>query len=400
MIVPKDIFDIHWRQRHGPILRNFIFCLWSHDNEDQLAASLLQWSPEDLPFREFAYAILCLAAGGRNIDFIPSENLRTNDVFGYIDEGQKDNPGSFVSHLASGAHLQDSPPGSSPENTIYWLDNVLVFLTAQLYRTGAAEVEIARIVRYCQINHSGENVDAVSISVEHVILVHIRPDGNVQKSAVMPLFNIKNHVSMNVSDRYTPSFLKKLAADRNIMLESEGSDSGDGNKSNHEDEADKEKGSALSATKVKGNVCTTFYALVNLFEAAACKRMPLIKVADGVFPNEIYGQIVKHVTDMKTRQSLMEVSRTFRRLCQEDLLFAKDLILELSRDCKPPWGDPPIPKWYLKRDIVTWRHSKVNIKRVGLSRDTGNTSWRVVIGSEDGKKSLLTAEWAIEFEQV
>ena len=399
MIVPKDIFDIHWRQRHGPILRNFIFCLWSNDNEDQLAASLLQWSPEDLPFREFANAILCLAAGGRNIDFIPSENLRANDVFGYIDEGQKDNSGSFVSHLASGAHLQDSPPGSSPEGTIYWLDNVLVFLTNQLYRPGAAEVEIAHIARYCHINHSGENVDAVSISVEHVILVHIRPDGKVQRSAVMPLFNIKNHVSMSVSDRYAPSFLKKLAADRNIMLESEGSDSGDGNESNHEDELDEEEGSALFATRVKGNVCTTFYALVNLFEAAACKRMPLIKVANRVLPNEIYEQIVKHVTDIKTRQSLMEVSRTFRRLCQEDLLFAKDLVFEPSATCKTRPGVKLIPEWFQKYDIATGSRSQVSLKRADPSYNTGDT-WRVVIGNEDGRKSLLTAEWAIRFGPV
>lgn len=83
---------------------------------------------------------------------------------------------------------------------------------------------------------------------------------------------------------------------------------------------------ALCATQVEGNVSSTFYALVHLFERAPCKRMPPARVADGRLQNEIYRQIIKHVTDMETRESCMEVSRTFRLICQEDLLFAEGIM--------------------------------------------------------------------------
>ena len=365
-----------------------MFAHWAHEHEDMLAASLLQWSPEDLPFREIAYAALCLAAGGRNIDVIPSEKVGTNGVFGYINEGQKDNSDSFFSLLAAGAHLQGSPPGSSPEGNIYWLDNVLVLLTAQLYRPGAAEHGIARVIHYCNTKHPEENVDAVLISVEHVILVHITPDRKVQHSAVMPLFNIPNHVTMSASDRYAPSYLKKLAGNDEDMMVKEAKETmkkNEGGESVNEDDSNKEEKSALFATRVEGCVYSTFYALVHLFEAAACKLMPLIKTADGCFPNEIYMQIVTHVTDKKTRQSLMKVSRMFRRLCQEDLLLAKDLIVEscdtLSRDKAGPW--------FQKYDVATEIQSHVRLQNAGYSRNREAGLWEVVIGTEDGRKSLL-----------
>ena len=392
-----------------------MFYLWSHANENKLAASLLQLSPEDLPFREFAYAALCLVAGGTNINVIPSKNLSTNDAFGYIHEGQEENSGSFMSVLASGAHLQGSSPGSSPKDTIYWLNNVLVFLTAQLYRPGAPEQEIARIFHYCHTNHPGENVDAVSISVEHVILVHITPDRKVQRSAVMPLFNIENHVTMSVSDRYAPSYLKKLGAKeddfmakeakkrrkakRKTMIKNEGFDIRYGDESDNEDDSNEEGKPILFATKVEGDSFSTFYALVHLFEAAACKRLPFLKTADGLLPNEIYTQIVKHVTDMKTRQALMEVSRTFRRLCQEDLLFAKNLIFEPSDACQSCDEADLLPNWFQMYDIATGTQSQIDLKRAGGFLDYGDGLWQVVIGTEDGKKSLLD-QMAFGFVQV
>ena len=90
MVVAKDIKDIPWRQRHGPILRSIIFQFWSCVNAASLAATFLQLEPHDLPFREMAYTVLCLAAGGKNIHFLPCQNVCYNDAFGFISEGQED----------------------------------------------------------------------------------------------------------------------------------------------------------------------------------------------------------------------------------------------------------------------------------------------------------------------
>lgn len=209
MVVPKDIKDIPWRQRHGPILRAIIFHFWSCAKGASLAAIFLQLSPQDVPFRETAYAVLCLAAGGTHVNFLPSRNVSSNDAFGFVHKGLRYSANSeFVSILASGAHLQGSSPGTAPEGTIYWLDNVLVVLTAQLYRPGAADEGIARIVLYCQNHRSTQYIDAVLISIEHVLLVHVAPDGKVQHTTAMPLL-----------DRHAKPYLQKCAAEHQKLRE-------------------------------------------------------------------------------------------------------------------------------------------------------------------------------------
>lgn len=400
-----------------------MFYVWSHVTEGILAATLLQLSPEHLPFRDIAYAALCLAAGGKNVTVVSSEDVSTNGVFGFIQEGPKYN--EFISVLASGAHLQSFPPGSSPEATIYWLGNVLVVLTAQLYRPGTADEGIAQVVRYCQKNHPAECVDAVLISIEHVVLIHVTPGEKVQHTAIMPLFNIENHLTMTADERYAKPYLEKIAAEdetfmvketqklrkarRERVLKDDGMNLfyGDDREYREDSEGDEdeedsegEEESALCATKVKGDVSSTFYALVHLFEAAAIKRMPLARVTDGLLPNEIYTHIIKHVTDMGTRESLMKVSRTFRRVCQEDLLVAEGLIVEPTDACRSCDEADGIPKWFEKYDLANGTQSQVKFKRAGgLFDRRGGASWKVAIGTGYGRKSLL-AEVAFRLAKV
>ena len=407
MVVSKDIGDIPWRQRHGPSLRALIFFCWSYSNEDSLAASLLQMNPEDLPFREMVYAILCLAAGGKNLHVLSSKNVKLNGVFGFIHEGRQHNANSeFVSNLASGAHLQGLLPGSSPEGTVYWLDDILVVLTAQLYRPGAVDEGIAGIVHHCQKNHPTQYVDAVLISVEHVVLVHVTPDGKIQHTAVMPLVNIKNHLSMSASDRYAESYLEKLTGKEDVfmkteekkrrkanqerMLKNEGIDIHFGHDDDEEAGLDEEEEeSALYATQVDGSITSTFYALVHLFEAAACKHLAPAKTADGSLPNEIYTKIIKQVTDTPTRHSLMKVSRTFRQICQEDLLFAEGVILEPCDACQGCDEAGSIPDSFDMYDVKTGIRSRVHWKRAGGSLGGRGDRLRVAVGAERNKRSVL-----------
>lgn len=71
---------------------------------------------------------------------------------------------------------------------------------------------MARVIRYCQDNHPAECVDIVLISVEHVALIRITPGEKVQHTAIMPLFNITNHFTVAVNDRYTNRCLENLVA--------------------------------------------------------------------------------------------------------------------------------------------------------------------------------------------
>ena len=374
--------------------------------KDTLAASLLQFNPEDYPFREIAYAILCLAAGGRDASIVSKDEVWSNGVFGFMHDGSGRTPGSeFISTLASSAHLQGSTPGSSPDATIYWLENVLVVLTAQLYFPGAADEAIERIVHYCKEGHSTEYVYAVVISIEHVILVHVSPGGKVQRTNIMPLFEIENHLSMAVEHRYAKEYLGKLAAGDGIfmkkearkqrkaqaesMLKNDGVNFHYGGEDDEEVDSDGEEETALRATKVEGDISSTFYALVHLFEAAACQPMSITGSTDGLLPNEVYTEIVEHVLDTETRDSLMKVSRTFRRICQEDFLFTEDMIFTPSDACQGCDEARQHPMRFEKYDIASGVQSQVEFKKAGGPRDRGGDSLNVSIGAKHGKKSLL-----------
>ena len=174
-------------------------------------------------------------------------------------------------------------------------------------------------------------------------------------------------------------------------------------------ESDEQDETASYTTQLDGNITSTFYALVHIFEAAACKPMCAERVADGRFPKEIYNEIAKQVTDMETRESLMKVSRTFRRFCQEDLLFAEGLIIKPSHGCQSCDVPTRVPKRFEEYDTRTGTqaratamvlnqktiftnnpdNSPVSLRRCPHFHSSGRSSWQVAIGTECNKKSLL-----------
>ena len=109
--------------------------------------------------------------------------------------------------LATGAHVGGSSPGSSPLGTVYWLDDVLVFLTTQVYRPGALDNGVSHISKYCKENYPDDVIDAVLMSIEHVVLVHVIPNVEIQHSSLLPLLNIQNHITLDVRDRYNSTYL-------------------------------------------------------------------------------------------------------------------------------------------------------------------------------------------------
>jgi len=274
--------------------------------QDGLAATLLQWIPEDFPFREIAYAVLSLASGGRHVTVLPIKRLGMEDgLFGTVmSDDQSSNDTAFVSGSATGAHEQGLQPGSSPKKAIYWLEGVLVFLTTQLFRVQAVSDEVSRVVEHCQQHYPEDVVDAVLMSIEHVVLIHIIPDTEVQHTALMPLFQIENHLSLDVTDRYDSTYLEKLARSDEKTLEEDDKfgrrtrdkrrkarqeSSGTNEISNvhfgdadDNEEREKEKSPALylSQRGVKGNPISTLYALMHLsmpLPAAGCPPSKLVK---------------------------------------------------------------------------------------------------------------------------
>lgn len=184
-------------------------------------------------------------------------------------------------------------PGSSPAQAVYWLDGVLVVLSTQLDRYQAVDDGVSFIARYCCDSHPKDTVDAVLLSIEHVILVHIKSDGAIQRTALLPLFNIDDHLSMDVRDRYSSSYLEKLGHHKALIREEE-------NWMEDEEFHISEGGIPLHASQIgaPGDPASTLFALTHIFDAAARRKMCLSRAANGRLPNEVSADILSHVTDV------------------------------------------------------------------------------------------------------
>ena len=404
---PRDVADIPWRLRHGPILHSLLFYFWSSSLEDELAATLLQWSPEDFPFREIAFAVLCLALGGKYVTVLPDSLLRPHIAFGEVEPKAQDSINThFVAKLATGAHVRGGSLGSAPGEVIYWLEGVLVVLSTQLYRANAVDDGVTYVARYCQSHHPNDIVDAVLLSIEHVVLIHVVPGIEVQHSPLMPLFLIPNHLTMDVRDRYAGWYLEKLTtkeenfmekekkkqkkAWKEMMLKNDGIDMHFGDTDDEEEDEQQEPALFTSQARAEGDANHTFYALTLLFDAAARRRMPPTKAREGRFPNEIYSNILANVTDPETRHSCMQVSRLIRQICQENLVFADGVALEPCEASEACVSSDQIPKWFNMHDMESGSRKEVTFKRSGGFMDPhfGN-SFAVLVGTGRNTKSLL-----------
>lgn len=375
-----------------------------------LAASLLQWSAEDLPFRELAFAILCLAAGGRNISVIAEEpsNFRTLAGSNTI-VSKKSNAKEFIASLGTDFHLRGNPVGSSPEATVYWFEGALIVLKPQLFYDSVLDEGLCYIQNYCQENCPEKCVNAVLISIEHVVLVKVTPGEATQYSGLLTLVFISNHTSWDAKNRYHKTYLSKLQAkDEKFMKrharelrkkQREKSEAmgmfgffNDPEDEVVEDDDGYPEQVSLYRTipdDVEGPVDPNdaFFGLAHLFEACAQQHMPPTKPSEGRLPTEIYAMILDHVYDRETRYNCREVSRTFRNLVQAHFMITDDYIFERNQAMESTIPDKAQRVTYIQRDIESGVRTKVRtMKCSDLGPDGGI---KVATGPEQNRKSRL-----------
>ncbi|KAL8663699.1 MAG: hypothetical protein Q9202_003645 [Teloschistes flavicans] len=224
-----------------------------------LSVDLLQWDAGDFPFREIAYATLCLAAGGKFMSVISLEQLglakaHDHKIFGYIqnlepsDKSSKSNnadsrptgtngrtenvfyspivgcnPGQvdykndpetldpeFFSFLTYNYCLKGNTPGSAPDETLYWLNGALILLIIRLYLQMNLDDAPARIIQYHVSKTPRKHINTVLMSIEHIVLVKLFPSGQIQHTPPLHLFEIRNHLSLAAQDRYSAPYLQHL----------------------------------------------------------------------------------------------------------------------------------------------------------------------------------------------
>lgn len=452
-------------QRHGPILRASIFHFFQAIHEAILSAILLGWNPDELIFREIAYAILSLASPSLNFSMVPLQQISHKRATGYadlknmIDKGERD---EFLAHLGVGRHLEGFIPGSSPPSTMYWFDHVLVYLVAELiFGPEVVNAAVASVVEYCRNRQADQCIDAILMSIEHIVLMRIHPGGRVERTKPLLLFEIV-HTSLTASNRYPEEELKKLqirkskeikrqeAEDRKQHrrwriasrqetkgklqdkqqdpdIEEEAGLQGEQSNSDIEDELRLQDKSSESDSEeepdynVDDQMCTpaaqgfplpvaentesTFIALIHFLEISTRRQLPLSRRKGEIFPTEIYQKILLHVSDLQTHRACLQVSRVFRDLCQEHLMMMDDAVFE-ANDASRTYdqSSASFPALRMKT-ASTGRSQDVTLKHVssgGPSRVDPNRKkpcWLVVVGSERNRRSIVP-DLAVVFEPI
>lgn len=337
-----------------------IFSAWSNNLQGTLEAQLLQWSPTGSPFHEIAFAVLCLASGVKNVALLPYED--------YIEEQarlhefiSKDEPSDDLIFIANGDYCETFPP-AAPLKTIYWLDGVLVHLASHLDQAELFKAQISFMVNYCDRNHAGETVEAILISIEHVVLLRIKPNAVLQRSALLTLFNLPNLRGMDPVNRsHTPDLEKRGDPDQREQATNRVEQ-----RPSHTDlplKDDEDLGLLLHTTQIEaeGGPPSTFFALCHVFEAAARRRLPFNDALGFGLPKEVILEILSYITDAKTRSNCLKVSRFFRDICQEKYMLADNMLLVPVQ-----WEDlaDPSARWtrWKVHNIVTKTASVVNFK--------------------------------------
>ena len=361
---------------------------------------------------------------------LPDTHLWNSAVYGNISDPEAAPPENheFVGFLGSGAHLQGKPPGTAPQDTFYWFDGVFVVLVAQLLRPNAMDEGISFVQKYYHDSHTNDSIDAVLISIEHVVLIHISASKKTQHTPILPLFTIPTHLSMSVKARYAHWYLSGLSQtiqqyqqevdepERPIYAWDSFSDFEPADPSLGDPVLYRARTRSLA---VDGNPVSTFYALVHLFESATRRhlRPTRPRAREGRLPNELYAQILTHVTDSDTRNACLDVSRTFRELCQEQYLLHEKLLFTPSEACKvlkhkstrlpdfveivptgvKLWMEDLAPEWFNMVELDRGSAARVSFVSVGKREkrkrwrrwDTDVALWAVFAGSERDRRSLL-----------
>lgn len=312
---PKGIFDFPWRCRAGPV--SFIYEIWSNIREElerQMRYTLARFLPTDFVFREIAFGIVsCLAGLCGKIRF---EDVRRNkgpmhhDYKAIVCGDSLETPAVVASKLAYGYHKEGIEPGSAPSESSYWFRGVLIHLTKDVWNE-AGEAAILDAIQIGRTTvHEPESFDILLISIQHVVIVRVSLK-SVQRTKPLTLLNIPVHYSHHPEDRYSEKQKEKIP-----------------------DWYGSQDGSVRAylwrnSSVAKKALYSSFGAIMHLFESAVTKKLRPEKNKEGIFPTELYEEILRYAVnlDAKTHQACSLVSRKFRRICLESFSLNDDLLL-------------------------------------------------------------------------
>ena len=379
------------------MLFNIIQKSWQRD----LSIDLLGWQAQDLPFREFAFFILCLASGGDHLALLDQRCIKVPYSGAlYLGMTRKDSTEpdiELATYLGVGYHMAGLPIGSAPEETKYWFAGALISLIPRLNYPGILEQAIADAVEYGRAQCTTSSFNAVLISIEHLVLIKSFPDGTVDHTEALPLIFITSHLSQDPQARYGDRALEAFYAayydrKRQKVKEPEG-----GSESEYTEE-DVEGPSPIPVKDV--SIKSTFMALVQFFEAITLESLRPAQLNEARLPDEICEMVLHNVSDIKTYNACLKVSRRFRLICQQRSLVMDNIIfqdplpkdqasssIQEKKDRKLRSG-PQMPPDFVAVEVSSDRQTNVWLRSDNSHSD--NLTCFAIAGHEWNRKTVVS----------
>ncbi|KAI9769921.1 MAG: hypothetical protein M1840_003630 [Geoglossum simile] len=366
----KASLDLNSGTAHSYMIRLSLWRRFSNKYAQQLSVFLYGWEPQEFVFREFVYAVLCLASGDPDtVHYMSSESLQAVPGEGYRwFEGKNGKP-VLLPVFMEGCHHPGIEPGISPiDAPLYWFGGVIICPTVQLNSDRHRNAAIAKAVAFGK--ESGRKwFDALLVSIEHVVLLRLLPGDVVEHTDAISLFSIPVHTSMYADHRPAA----KHSSSRSSKSSRSSSGDSPGPNKPEQDPVD-------PIAEALQMISPGFVALIHLFDGAAYSQLkPLTGAKEGIFPTEIMHMILPY-TDDETYRECAKASRGLRHFCQRNLRIFEDYTILSYK--------PQMKFAILNRKTDVVEHFHMCVTSQPYQREEKVTSWCPVIGA-NGRLGFL-----------
>ena len=313
-VSPFDLVshDPSWKESVQMIISMLVLYNFTSEFHRLLQQFLREWSPDSFIFREMVFAILSIASG--QMRFQAGRWLQGCTVEPYLVmadlEVLQGNP-RLLPMFAKGFHRPDHEPGSSPVETMYWFDGVLIGLAATIDEPTQREAAVARLVRFGRDQRPRREFDGLIISIEHVLLIRVRNPHHrtwpeVDVTNPIPLFRIDDHHAVDLRQRFASCYT------RNAWLFP--------------------MNDQVTSVEEVSRTFPGFRWLIRFLDQAISRALPSSASPNhGYFPAEIYEIILDQVDDL-TYLACARVCRHFRSYCHSHLRLGRGLIITRHLD--------------------------------------------------------------------
>ncbi|KAH8749861.1 hypothetical protein F5883DRAFT_228310 [Diaporthe sp. PMI_573] len=349
--------------------------------KDEIIRFGREWSPDSFPFRELTFALVSIASGQAKFHSFPAQQCNPRSCVwqgcksnhlpespGWLDEEWAGDSAPLL-EFGSMSHQPGEPPGASPTETMYWLEDVLVSLT--LVIDGEA---ITKAVTW-GLEQGRANFQIVVLSLFKVAFAEVFCGGEekplIEVSDAVDLSPLRAEYCVSTHPRERPE-LKP------------------GMKSQHR------RGELIMQSNCTGtgrrlrSQFPGLAALVNFFEVAG-SRLAASKSA-GILAPELYDRILDFV-DYDTWKTCLAVSTVVRSCC-----LRKYRLDDRMRIVAGPFVRL---QEYRKERLLSFDFENMQtgkilpMMQVPRGGGTEECNWMPVIGSD---RKALMLDMAVQFE--